>query len=417
MLESKMLTLTTISPLHIKGHEVTYGWGMVKLDPRLYPDNDYAYIVDQEKLNRFLAENGLIGKYVRVFSNPQSFDMREIERERRRKGLPPSPTGSPLGDFLTDNKIKLNKNNLEKISSGITLSKGDRFFICDSKDNVIIPGSSVKGALRTAVAYKYVKDNSTRDPNWFPQHKQDVERKIQQFHEFHRIGDRKREDELKKKFAEELMQKAFGDEPQSDLFRSLKISDALPDKKPEQEKIKVVCVDSANQAYFGKAPPKKVRDIESSCECLPEGTRASFRITLDTKILEQWKKEHRTPPFKNIDDLMQIAQEFATAQWKFENEFLGKVSSGVNIGPLKEFYRTSKGASLRLGWGTGLLGTTIDLLFADADPALLRAIRGIVARPPRPQDPDPAPKSRRIVMRNNTPSFPLGWVELTSSES
>jgi CRISPR-associated protein Csm5 len=384
MLDAKNIVLTTLSPIHIEGREVEYGWGMVKLDFR----DAYAYVIDQDKLAAFLAEEGLVDKYVERFSTPDSFK------------------GQGVRDFLNDCKL-LKQDILVKISSGQTLSRPRGHFVRDGKDRVIIPGSSIKGALRTSVAYRVLRDQKQNQPDLFT--KDVVNTVMKKLDEYQNIRDSRIRADFRKTFFSELMKRIFGPEPHYDLFKCVKVSDAVQlNEQPQMETIKVVCISGAHNAYFSQDRRKGTSDIELRSECLPEGTRAAFNITLDQKSLQQWIEDrHTAAPFKTIEDLLQIAHDYASAQWSFEKGFLSSVASGINFVPLKRFYQGQGEPSLRLGWGTGMMGTTIDLLFDDP---LRKRIRDIST----PRN-DPAPKSRRVVMRNGTPSLPLGWVKLTSS--
>jgi CRISPR-associated protein Csm5 len=387
MLDVKKILLRTVSPIHIEGREIEYGWGMVKLSPA----DPYAYIIDQDKLASVLGGKGWVKEYVECFSTPDSFK------------------GQRLREFL-ENKLNKDENKLRdillRISGGKTISRRSNYFIRNGFDKVIIPGSSIKGALRTAVAYKVLKDKKQNQPAAFNNEVATVvARKLNQYQS---IKDRRERADFKKSFFKELTEEIFGDEPHCDLFRSIRVSDTIAiDREPREETIKVVCINSANTAYFAKRP-SGAEIILQDYECLPEQTRATFSITLDRSIMKQWAQDlKKALPFTTIEELLQIATEFAQDQWAFESRFLSAASSGINIVLLRRFYQGSRLVSLRLGWGTGMLGTTIDLLL---DNGLRQGIRNIMT----PRGVDPAPKSRRTIIRDGSPSLPLGWVSLES---
>lgn len=224
---------------------------------------------------------------------------------------------------------------------------------------------------------------------------------------FRTIRSKKEKDSFGKTFAEGLMKPIFGDEPHRDLFRAVKVSDSIPDKTPEPKIIKVVCINTAAIAYYSTQPNRRDRDITIPCECLPPGTSAGFSIKLDKNILNYWEKEHqKAAPFSNVEELLQIARDFAAAQWHFETTFLHNAHSGVDLSQLRRFYAGEARASLRLGWGTGLMGTTIDLLIGDS---LRQKIRYIASDQ---NIPGAAPKSRRVMVDQNVPIHSLGWVKL-----
>lgn len=65
-----------------------------------------------------------------------------------------------------------------------------------------------------------------------------------------------------------------------------------------------------------------------------------------------------------------------------------------------------EGANLRLGWGSGLLGTTLAMLL---DEPLLQRLQNLLFTD---RNGAIAPKTRRVTVENNTPVKPLGWVRL-----
>jgi len=382
-IEKADILLTTLSPLHIKGSGREYGWGLVKENT----EDSYAYVIDQTKLMNFLTRQGLARAFTKAFSTPDSF------REQT------------LSTFLQDEGL-LTQQNLEEISSAATVSKPERFFIRDAQEQVVIPGTSIKGGLRTAVAYKVLWVEKQKDGKKFlSKNEEYVKQRLRTYRTLRTRGNKER---FRKTFAEARMKAIFGDEPHRDLFRAVKVSDAFPDKAPGMETIKVVCISQAASAYYSKHPRNPNRDIQIPCECLPQGTCARFSITLDQNTLKQWSEEQqKPPPFRNVADLIEIARDFAIAQWDCESKFLDSAHSGIDLRQLREFYKGEKVACLRLGWGTGLLGTTIDHLLGDS---LRQKIRYMISDR---HIPGPAPKSRRVAVNQNVPCYPLGWVNLT----
>jgi len=388
-IEKADILLTTLSPVHIKGSGREYGWGVVKVDTA----DSYAYVIDQTELINFLTKEGRASAFANAFSTPDNFGKQT------------------LSGFLYDQKL-LTHQNLKQISSAVTVSKPEKFFIRDAKEQVIIPGTSIKGALRTAVAYRVLWAEEKRDAKEFLSKNQAyVEQRLKRYQTLRTREDKER---FRKIFAEERMKAIFGDEPHRDLFRAVKVSDAFPDKTLGMQTVKVVCINQAASAYYSKSkqPGNPNRDIQIPCECLPQGTRARFSITLDKNFLKQWSEEQqKPPPFSNMADLIEIARRFAKAQWDFESNLLDTVRSGVSLRQLRGFYRGKKDACLRLGWGTGLLGTTIDLLLGDL---LRQEIRNMISDR---HISGPSPKSRRVVVDRDIPSYPLGWVKLTDLRS
>ncbi|MFM6118893.1 MAG: hypothetical protein ACKPEO_07020 [Sphaerospermopsis kisseleviana] len=119
-------------------------------------------------------------------------------------------------------------------------------------------------------------------------------------------------------------------------------------------------------------------------------------------------------PFNNIDELLQICQEFAQEQWDYEHDYWNTIennpqASGRNLdfSNIGDFYEPEKCPySMRLGWGSGMTGTTVGLCFDDDLRAEIRDICGLKA--PGFE----APKSRRtIISSDGEIKFVPGWVK------
>ncbi len=177
--ETVQLKLTTVSPIHIQGAVVEYGLGLAKLQQK----DTYAYVINQEKLNDFLVANGLCEQFASRFSADDA-----------------NYEGEVLKGFLGR---LWNRANLEKISSGIVPAMGKGNFIRDGRGRVIVPGSSIKGALRTAVAW-YILDRMKRSnrAEFDKVVVAEVERKIAAFRA---MPSGRRRDKLLDSFAEAIM--------------------------------------------------------------------------------------------------------------------------------------------------------------------------------------------------------------------
>ena len=122
-------------------------------------------------------------------------------------------------------------------------------------------------------------------------------------------------------------------------------------------------------------------------------------------------------PFQNIDDLIKICKEFAEEQWNFEHDYWQGVKDNINAKDtngqtinlnydrIHKFYKKETCSyALRIGWGSGMTGTTIGTLLDDGLRAQIRDTCGIKA--PNFE----APKSRRTVANAKREiQFVLGW--------
>ncbi|MBA7541721.1 hypothetical protein ES705_34037 [subsurface metagenome] len=193
--------------------------------------------------------------------------------------------------------------------------------------------------------------------------------------------------------------------PNTDLLRTVKVSDSKIDEI-QRENIRVICFRNNGSSYFGKTKRRDgtERQISLNYECLQEDTEFTTDILLDLELLSKFYSNDKMK-INDIGSVIDIIKEFGESQWIEERNFFNKVQETKKI---KEFYNQNiSHPVLRVGWGTGMLVTTIDLLL---DPPLRQRIRNEVMGHNRPGL--PAPHSKRIVMRNDLATFPLGWVEI-----
>ena len=193
--------------------------------------------------------------------------------------------------------------------------------------------------------------------------------------------------------------------PNTDLLRTVKVSDSKINEV-KRENIRVVCFRNNGSSYFGKTKRRDgtEKQISLNYECLHEDTEFTTDILLDFELLSKFYPNDKMK-INDIDSLINIIKEFGESQWIEERNFFNKIKETIKI---KEFYNQNiSHPVLRVGWGTGMLGTTIDLLL---DSSLRQRIRNEVMGHNRPGL--PAPHSKRIVMRNNDAAFPLGWVRI-----
>ena len=398
-LETGIYNLITLSPIHIQaGTPKLYGEGFIRLNN----SDDFLYVVDTPKLQaEIFAFKGLnaVKTYTREFSNPHS--RTNITTVLEEIGY----------DY---------KSNIKKISKGIVrLPSGNRF-MQSGLGKHFVPGSSIKGAIKTAVLYQNVQQRIAEgnlDLINF------VENQINQYKRKRGTHDKRK---FRESFAKRLMQDAFQSihpwehsrnpkrrkedkGPFTDIFRAIKVKDAIL-KEPSEVQVEDVIFTTLNQS--NQVDEKRMKG-NTNFECFHGETK--IEISIDKEILASFTKVDAKPPFSNLEELIQICQNFAQAQWKAEQQFLANYgsSASINLDKINAFYTDSeneKCVTLRVGWGTGMFGTTVSLLLDEPTRVNLRneVISGGNHRRPKP-----APKSRRFVAENGQPAYPLGWINLT----
>ncbi len=389
-LETKIYTLKTLSPIHIRTGNTNYGEGFIRIGEKVY-------VVDAAKLQTEIYNFGqldAVRKYTETFSNPDS--------------------DTTITGFLQD--IGYNyRDNIKKITKRVVrLPRGNRF-IQSGLGQHFVPGSSIKGAIKTAVLFHLIQRVLTHQPKLLDTI---VSNKINQY-----IDDPS--NNQKQRFAETLIEQAFQsthpreyfqnkqrtDESNgafTDVFRMIKVKDAMIENKSDLQNEDILFTTLNNSNEFD------VKTRISNIECFFGETK--IEISIDKNILESFTRAGGPPVFTDLKSLMQLCSNFSQVQWEAEKDFLDDYGNGgrINLGKIKDFYSDNKNkdiATLRVGWGTGMLGTTVALLL-DKETTRVNLRNDVISFDRRPR-PKPAPKSRRFVTDKGQPEFPLGWIQLT----
>ncbi|MEQ8463710.1 type III-A CRISPR-associated RAMP protein Csm5 [Coleofasciculus sp. E1-EBD-02] len=294
-----------------------------------------------------------------------------------------------------------------------------------------IPGSSIKGAIRTAIA------------NYFLNHQVPPEQGVSAIESElrKRLSQGELGNKQQQKFVDDtlFMDNWFGDyslqhqgkeyNPKyiqnRDILRAVKVSDTSPlvkhTRKNKRGKkvgfnspvVAEVIVSSHFPDWLAKyKAPLYVEMVRN--------VRTEFTITLDQEMLSWFRHRQGIEiPFSTIDDLLQICQEFAQQQWDKQVEYWQNLRNNrhreksLNFDLVWDnFYgKPDCPYTLRLGWGSGLFGTTINHVFAPDVQQQIRDTCGIAA--PNFE----APKSRRTVVNSQGDiRYVPGWVKIQKAE-
>jgi len=307
-----------------------------------------------------------------------------------------------------------------------------RPMIRNGMGNLFIPGSSIKGAIRTAIAYfllKYPERYQLPPVNRVSEIEKNLRSRLgilSNKHEQKVADDDLFMDGLFSNFSLTYQGKIFsGSSQNTDFLRCLKVSDSesliegktnTPNRRGQLIHINFPV--AAEVIISSRFPDYKAKYKASIYAQMVRNVKTEFTITLDTEMLSWFKhKQGMKIPFSNLDELLAICQEFAQEQWDYEHDYWDSIENNSNplgknldFSYIRSFYEPEKCPySLRLGWGSGMTGTTVGLCFNDDLREELRDICGIKA--PGFE----APKSRRTVMNSNGEiRFVPGWVKFSS---
>jgi CRISPR-associated protein Csm5 len=293
-----------------------------------------------------------------------------------------------------------------------------------------IPGSSIKGAIRTAITYYLLKHG---DRFRVPKARQpsDLEKTIRS---------RMKAPDFQRKytharFDDEILidplftnyQLNYQDQPatvrlgpNTDFMRAVKISDSAPlleksvnlkSGNTRRDNVAIAAAVTVS-SHFGDDKAKRRATIYAEMALRANTT---FTITLDRQMLSWFKhQEGMQIPFDSIDDLLRICQEFAQEQWDEEHDYWEAIQNNahrdhqLDFDDIRAWYEPEVCPyKLRLGWASGMNGTTIGLCLPDDLRQEIRDQCGIKAPG------FAAPKSRRTVANvHGEIKYAPGWAKL-----
>lgn len=411
-------TIQLSSPMLHIGGEVS------RLNPYEYVQtSSRVYLPHQEALTKALYQQGrkFIDEYVEAIENRQRVDglLKRALGEDWIKAK--SPEGIPI---FPDIRPKWTQEDGQTVTD-------IRPMIRNGMGQLYIPGSSIKGAIKTAIAFHLLRHaNQYQVPK---SHRVSaIEQQLRDKLEQHQINNRNKcylDDDL-------LIDNLFSNFSLSyqgqniptktlqntDFLRAIKVSDSKPlirkkvtlkkNAKQVWRNLPVVA-ETVVSSHFEDFNAKYKASIYA--EVVWE-VRTEFSLKIDRDMLAWFKhNEGMKIPFNSITELLNICQEFAQEQWDGEYDYWVNIRNknhqrkNLDFDLVRDFYEKEQCPySLRLGWGSGMNGTTIDWLLPDELRSEIRDVCGIKAPGYL------SPKSRRTLINSRQEiRYVPGWVKLT----
>jgi CRISPR-associated protein Csm5 len=349
------VTLKTLSPLHIGTGDILrrdYDFAVHQgktwvINPDALAETLYDYNEFQEMVNGAPLSDLLV---------PKDFQ-----------------DGSPLFRYVCAGEPKAQAKNTEV-----------REQIKDVWDQPYIPGSSLKGALRTALFCALFE----------------VQKKTWSVSMLRPAA---------KSAAQPLEDDALGRTPNTDLLRALQVSDSTPDSARRLQILNLVATKTDDAS--DKAPP-------ISLEAIPEDVEFTVNISFDTYLLKHGARElgwnddqtkwlKRLPRVLNGWTLRRLSEEesrLRAGEWKRQfKEIVRRVQD-------------EKQCILQLGWGGGWDSKTLGS-YLTSNPAEFKELVDTfrLQRKGKFQQGDRFPKTRRVFLGGVPERVrgELGWVQLT----
>lgn len=272
--------------------------------------------------------------------------------------------------------------------------------IKDATDHPYLPASSLKGALRTVLLWHF----------WNKEKLSLAGLRV----------------ERAKFAAQPLERRVFGEKPQEDLLKALRLADSSPAPKEALGLANVRCVSKATKDGIPLAleviKPKTVLHVEGHIDETAFRPWGSWAIRRDNK--NPFLPEEKRAALR-WDVLAQAAREKAKRRLEYDLRWVEEVK--IDPKPWKDLMlliqRAERGElqgfPLQVGFGTGWLGTTLGpALFAVPDFRQIYKDAGL-GKTPRTSRQTPLerfPASRRLVCYDTT-CQPLGWIWVIPKET
>jgi len=251
-----------------------------------------------------------------------------------------------------------------------------------------LPGSSLKGALRTVLAWG-IYTKTKRQP------------------------DLRRLRRSRSWAAQPLEQAIFGPDPNRDWLRALQVADSPP--------LELSCLQLEGVHVYHTARQGRP-GLDLDVETIKEGTTFTMALTVDEYGFQEevapklrWQGQRRW-----LDQLATLGREHARQRLLSEADYLN--SKGGPIG-VKRFYDSlihtwstlaENEFIVQLGWGGGWESKTLGNLLKQDERTFekLLADYRMVRQGTRRRAGDPFPASRRLALRSGKPALPMGWVKV-----
>ncbi|MEM1878907.1 MAG: type III-A CRISPR-associated RAMP protein Csm5 [Desulfurococcaceae archaeon] len=305
---------------------------------------------------------------------------------RLSQGVPPGQLLEPV----LSSRLDLFRYVLPGVPKG---TREIRECLKDAQDRPYLPGSALKGALRTVLLWRVWREKGFR------------------------LAD-VRVERAPKFAAQPLERKAFGETPHEDLLRALRLADSLPASEGALTLANVRCVSRSAQ-----------EGIPLALEVIKPNTFFRMEGHIDETAFKPWGgwtvKRNKNPflaeekrAWLRWDGIAQAARD--KAKKRLERDLAWANAAGLDPKPWNDlllWIRRAesgelKGFPLQIGFGTGWLGTTLGPALLE-DPDFRRFYENYgLGKNPRTRRQTPLerfPASRRVVCYDTT-CQPLGWI-------
>ena len=275
-----------------------------------------------------------------------------------------------------------------------------------------IPGSSIKGAIRTALLSDLI--NSDENKKLYNDSAKHLNREIDKG-----TPQRRRQEYP----AQQIENLAFGPDPNHDLLRALQVSDTEPLESD------AMAIETAWTVTL-KHNNELVQKIEGNTEYknfveVIQGVKAlTFTLKIDDLLFREREKNalnYSNLQEKTLRELADVCKFESKVLMQDEQAFFGDFSFTEIANLYDKFINLNNSLTdgafmLQIGWGTGYRANTVTASFTEGEEASvdMMDLRERYRLDRKRSNPHREfPKTRRILYRGQNPIAPLGWVKIS----
>jgi len=343
-----------------------------------YPPLEYLTLAEEEKF--------VVADMERVFTSPRFMLNNFLDKVKK--------PGFYLGDEYPWAREfpRFKFDSSKKTLLDLKARKGEVLVPVADGQGFYLPGSSLKGSLRTLI----YKINLSEIKETFSE----------------KIKENMQNPKTRKERLSETAEKVLTGSPNYSLFRALKVGDSLPLGEESLGLYQVKVLSLMSSGYRWKVLPgeQSTADLEQATSSFFVGFKpgvklqGSFKVEVKYLTADNFPLENKTF-FNNWQERAKEAQrQFLQNELKFYEE--------IGLEELKKFYQkllqdSNDGIVLQLGWGTGFNSKTLkEVMPAEELKVVLNSARI------KYRENFPFPKTRKIVVEEGKPLYPVGWIKL-----
>ena len=276
----------------------------------------------------------------------------------------------------------------------------------------MIPGSSIKGTIRTALLWGLIDDDGPEAQEAFKYSVNYLKEQLQRRPNRSWVG-------------QPIERHVLGKDPNHDLMRVVQVSDTMP-IPIEALEMGVAWTVTLNQD--GELVQKREgnREYKTFVEQIRAEQTFNFSVKIDKSLFRQREKGELGYSDRQerviCEELAEVCNFVVKGLAKDEAEFYDY----YKLPELANFYESlsnqienlqSGAFVLQIGWGTGYLAKTVTGLLTGGDDDLMMKFRRHYrlgrSRSGGDYYDDEFPKTRRVLYDRQIPKSPLGWVQIT----